>query len=489
MTTMKQAPRLMLGTAVASCLILTVGTAQFYPTRPPTNPYTGAPVAAPTANPLTGRPGPPQPGARSPYTGQAAPPAPGYNPLTGKMQPGLSGQRPTGEASGQWPRGAVPVTGKAGAGLEIFDKAVLQIMDRHGIPGAALAIARDGKLVYAKGFGWADLAAGTPAEPSTLFGLASLSKPLTALATLLLVERGKLSLDDRVFDRLKHIKPPPGARVDPRLRKVTIRQLLNHTGGWDRAVSGDPVTWSPQIARALRVPLPITDRQFASFMMAVRLDFDPGTKSQYSNVGYMLLGQVIETVSGQSYEQFVRQNVLGPTGMDRVFLSTARQRYGTGEAHCYLAGTNVQLPPMNLPMARAAAGWNASAVDMVRFLTAVDGSRGKKLLQDKTFAVMVAEPPPPVKARPNGTYPGLGWPFVGRSGKGHGYAHDGNWHGMRTFIKCNAAKGVNWALMFNVSMQPDPIDQGIIQDVAREFQEQIERTERFPDIDLFPTFR
>src|SRR6516164_106520 len=71
----------------------------------------------------------------------------------------------------------VPIKGKAGPGLEPFDPAMLKIMDRHGIPGAALAIAKDGKLVLAKGYGWANVAEGTPVQPDTEFGLASLSKP------------------------------------------------------------------------------------------------------------------------------------------------------------------------------------------------------------------------------------------------------------------------------------------------------------------------
>jgi CubicO group peptidase (beta-lactamase class C family) len=485
---MKQTTRLILGVAAGSCLVLAVGSAQFPSQRPTVSPYTGVPAAPAAANPFTGKPGA-QPGAANPLTGRTAPPPAGYNPLTGKTQPGLKTPAPTQDGQEAWPSDPVPTTGKAGDGLEFLDKAVLQIMDRHGIPGAALAVAKNGKLIYARGFGWADLARQTPVDPQTSFSLASLSKPITALAVLLLVERGKMSLDDRVLDHLKHIKPVPGARIDPRLRKVTVRQLLNHTGGWDRSVSGDPVTWSPQIARVLRVRLPISNEQFISFMMGVRLDFDPGTKHVYSNVGCMLLDEIIEKVSGQRYEEFVRRNVLQPMGGEKIFLSTARQGYREGEARGYLAGTGTQVPPMSLPMARAAAGWCASPVDMVRFLTALDGSRVKKVLKDETFESMVAPPPPPLKKNQNGTYPGLGWPIVGPSGKGYGYVHDGNWPGTRAFMKCNASKGLNWALLFNVSMHPDPIDQGIVTEAARALQETLESTERFPDLDLFADYR
>ncbi len=112
---------------------------------------------------------------------------------------------------GRPPEEAVPITGKAGPGLEPFDAAMRKIMDHHGVPGAALAIAKNGRLVLAKGYGWANVGSGEPVQPDTLFGLASLSKPITAIAILKLVEQGKLGLDVGVFDILKHIKPPRSA--------------------------------------------------------------------------------------------------------------------------------------------------------------------------------------------------------------------------------------------------------------------------------------
>src|SRR6516165_10308365 len=115
---------------------------------------------------------------------------------------------------GRDPFADIPITGQAGPGLEPFDTGMRTIIDRHGLAGAALAIAKDGRLVLAKGYGWADLVRGEQVQPDTLFGLASLSKSITAVATLKLVEQGKLRLDDRVFEIVK-IQPPAGARVDP----------------------------------------------------------------------------------------------------------------------------------------------------------------------------------------------------------------------------------------------------------------------------------
>jgi N-acyl-D-amino-acid deacylase len=454
------------------------------PGAPPYNPYTGPGLPAAGANPWTGAPAGP---AVNPFTNRPLPGNVAVNPFTGRPMPGGRALGPAAGPAG-WPLQKSPVQGKAGPGLEPLDGAVLAVMDRHGIPGAALAIAKEGRLVYAKGFGWADLGDATAVGPLTLFGLASLSKPLTALAILLLIEQGQLGLDDRAFDILKHLQPPRGARVDPRLSKITVRQLLNHSGGWDRGISGDPTNWSPQIARALNVPLPITEEQFTSFMMTVPLDFDPGTQAHYSNVGYILLGQIVAKVSGQRYEEYVRRNVLAPAGVRRALLNAGNRLYFAGEARRYLAGTNVQLPPMDLPMVRAAGGWASTAVDMVRVLTALDGSRGKQLLKEATYRQMLAPPPPPLRPRKDGSYSGLGWPKVIPSAEGLSYLHDGQFHGMRTFMK-HSAKGINWVLLFNVSMQPDQLDDRIFAAALAEVHQRVEGFQQYPAVNLFDEYK
>jgi N-acyl-D-amino-acid deacylase len=382
------------------------------------------------------------------------------------------------------PKPGIPVTGKAGPGLEAFDTAVLDVMDRHGIPGAALAIAKDGRLVFAKGYGWTDLKSVTVSKPDTLFGMASLSKPITAMAVLRLVEEGKLRLDEPAFKLIAHIRPPRGARIDPRLGQITVRHLLNHSGGWNRTTSGDPINWSRLISRALRVPEPITQQQFISYMYSVRLDFDPGSRSEYSNVGYAILAQIIEKVSGQSYEEYVRKTVFEPMGMRTPKLHTTGTTYYPGETKGYLAGTVNELPPLRLPMMQGAIGWSASVIDMALFLTALDGSRGKAFLKPETFKAMLAAPPSPISPRPNGTYSGLGFYVVKVTKDGYEYFQDGHYHGMRAFMKRNA-RGLNWVLVFNGSMQPDMVDAQIIKDAVASVREKVEGMKEYPKIDLF----
>ncbi len=381
----------------------------------------------------------------------------------------------------------VPIKGQAGPGLKPFDDLMLKIMDRHGIPGAALALARGGKLVLAKGYGWANAATGEPVRPDTLFGLASLSKPLTAIAVLMLVEQGKLGLDDKVFAILKGIAPPRGARVDPRLRNVTVRQCLNHSGGWDRAVHGDPVNWEPQICRAFRLRPPLSAVQFIAFTLSLPLNFDPGTEAKYSNVGYIILGEVVARVSGQPYERFVRDNVLKPMGIKRARPHAADGTYLTDESRRFLAGTLNMLPPMQLPMVTAAGGWSASVVDMARFLTNLDGSRGRPVLGDKARALMLEPPPRPLKPRDNGTYFGLGWDSVLRTDTTFGYFKDGSYQGMRTFMK-RLPTGVNWVLLYNASMEFDPQDREMTAATVGEVHKFVEGFDRYPDLDLFKEY-
>jgi N-acyl-D-amino-acid deacylase len=405
---------------------------------------------------------------------------------------GIGGLAATGQGSAQDQPPVpgfekVPIKGKAGPGLEPLDAAMLDIMDRHGIPGGAFALARGGKLLLAKGYGWANVATGAPADPNTLFGLASLSKPLTAVATLKLVEQGKLGLDDAVFDVLKDVKPPRGARVDPRLKDVTVRQCLNHSGGWDRGVKGDPANWEPQICRAYRVRPPLSSRQFIEFMLGRPLDFNPGTQQKYSNVGFVIMGDVIAKVSGQPYERYVIDNVLRPMGVARAGLHAFEGKYLAGEAVRCLAGTLVALPAMLLPMINAAGGWSASVVDMVRFLTNLDGSRGEPVLGAKMRQAMVEKPPAPLAPRENGTWFGLGWDSVVVKDGAPGYYKEGSYQGMRTFLKRLPA-GLNWALLYNASLEFDPYDTRVAAHVAEEVHQIVEANDKYPDIDLFKDF-
>jgi CubicO group peptidase (beta-lactamase class C family) len=411
----------------------------------------------------------------------------GLSVASGALAPQLQAAPQQPPPGGRDPFADIPITGQAGPGLAPIDTAMRTIIDRHGLAGAALAITKDGRLVLAKGYGWADLSRSEHVQPETLFGLASLTKSITATATLKLVEQGVLRLDDRVFD-IVNVQPPAGARIDQRVRTITVRHCLNHSGGWDRMAQGDPIGWELQVCRAMRVRPPLSPRQFVTFAITMPLEFDPGTAQKYSNVGYIILGEVIATVAKQDYHRFVTEQVLRPMGITRAALHRQDGKYLPGEAVRYLPGTLIPLPAMLLPMVDATGGWSASVVDMARFLTNLEGTRGQPVLSEKTRRLMIEPPPPPLKVPASGVFTGLGWDNVMVKDKTYTIFKDGSYQGMRTFMK-RLPTGVCWCLFYNCSMEFDPIDTQIASAAIHDVRRVVEEIDRHPDVDLFKEFR
>jgi D-alanyl-D-alanine carboxypeptidase len=173
------------------------------------------------------------------------------------------------------------------------------------IPGAAVGIAHRGKLVYAKGFGFADVENEIPVTPSTAFRIASNSKTFTAVGVMQLVERGRLSLDDRVRTYLPWFTAKAKDRDSA---NITIRQALSHVGG----VFRDGITphWTDD-----RFPTKTELRRSVSRITVV---FENQTQFKYSNFGFALVGAVIEKVTGMSYADYMRENIIEPLGMTRT---------------------------------------------------------------------------------------------------------------------------------------------------------------------------
>ena len=138
---------------------------------------------------------------------------------------------------------ATAQTGTPVPSLAALDDIMQQALQRYGVHGGALAVIKDGRLVFARGYGLGDVAARVPVQPESLFRWESMSKTVTAAAIMRLVEDGKLNLDAPVFNILNQYSPYNGRWGDGRLSGITVRQLLQHTAGWDRLVSSqaDPV--------------------------------------------------------------------------------------------------------------------------------------------------------------------------------------------------------------------------------------------------------
>lgn len=219
---------------------------------------------------------------------------------------------------------------------ESFQKIIGPLMTKWNLPGGAVALVKDEKLVMAEGYGYADVAGGVAALPDSLFRIASLSKPVTAAAVLKLVEEGRLGLEDKAFAILSDLQPPAGATVDPRLADITVRDLLQHSGGWDRDASFDPMFRSREIAAAMGVPTPPDAATIIRYMRGQPLDFTPGTKYVYSNFGYAVLGRIIERTTGKSYGSVLTDDVLAAMGITRMRLGRSlKEDQAPGEAVYY----------------------------------------------------------------------------------------------------------------------------------------------------------
>ncbi|QKG20419.1 serine hydrolase domain-containing protein [Actinomadura verrucosospora] len=351
------------------------------------------------------------------------------------------------------------VGGAAGAGLGGFDSAVKTLMQARDIPAGALAVMRQGKLLLARGYTWSDDAA-LSIQPTSLFRLASLSKAVTATAVMTLVQAGRLGLDAPVTSLLT-LTPPAGGSLDPRLGQVTVRRLLQHLGGWDRDISGDPTYKDRSMAALLGVPLPVSKEDMVRYGAGWKLDHDPGTTYAYSNYGYLLLGQIVEKVSGMDYASYVQQKVLGPLGITRMRPGRSLEKdrapgevpyfsQRTGPSVFDAAGTTVPAPygSFNVENRTAMGGWLASAVDYVRFTKIFDG--GTSVLNSASLASVFAKPETGLNS--GGSYYGFGW-FARDVTGGRNTWHDGAYDGTSTIVT-RRYDGVTWALLFDQRDDP-----------------------------------
>ena len=307
---------------------------------------------------------------------------------------GCTGGEPTTPPVSPPAQPEIPISGAAVPGMGSYDRIISDFMRKHAIPGGAVAVMRNGKLIYARGFGYADVENRTVVLPDALFRIASVSKTITSAAIMTLVEDGKLALDDRVAPFIAHLTPAPGATVDPRWEQITIRHLLNHTGGWDRQKPNggfDPIDRPAIAAGAVNAPAPASAETLVRYMKGMPLDFDPGARFAYSNFGYIVLGRVIERVSGMRYEEYARARVLQPVGATRTRQGKSRMRDAlAGEVKYYWPGSGVNAPPVpsvfpgegtvplnyggfHLEAGDASGAWVSSTVDLLRLAGGVDG--------------------------------------------------------------------------------------------------------------------
>jgi CubicO group peptidase (beta-lactamase class C family) len=297
-----------------------------------------------------------------------------------------------------------------------LDAYVTRVMRDFNVPGVSIAVVQDGRVLLAKGYGVRKLGEPTPVDDRTLFGIASNTKAFTATALGILVEEGKLQWDAPVINYL-----PWFAMYDPFVtRELTIRDLLVHRSGLGLG-AGDLLWWPPstydrkEIARRLRYIKPAT-----SFRSAFA----------YDNVLYTVAGEVIETVSGKSWEEFIQSRILAPVGMagSTVRHSASAAGGNVATTHGPIDGRIRPVAPFASDNTNPAGGINSSASDMAKWMIVqLDSGRvgSGRLFSPRTARELwsVVTPlrppnPPPQLAPLRANYAGYGLGFFLRDYRG-----------------------------------------------------------------------
>mgnify|MGYP000876022799 CR=1 FL=1 len=380
-----------------------------------------------------------------------------------------------------------------------FQSIIPGLMSKWNIPGGVIGLVKDEKLIYTEGFGIADKTTGIGVSPTSLFRIASLSKPITAVAVLKLVEEGSLSLDDRPFIILDDLRPTYMSDLDNRIYDITIRDLLQHSGGWDRDVSFDPMFRSTEIAQEMGISPPADAETIISYMFKRPLDYTPGTKYAYSNFGYCVLGRIIERVTRKPYEEFVREDILAPMGIYgmRIGKSRANEKLPREVTYYDYEGapltisvfpddTNLVPWPYGgfyLEAMDAHGGWVSSAVDLMRFICHVDGrTKVPDLLEHKTVLLMITRP---LLQEWQGSawYYAFGWQIRPIYTEANWW-HTGSLPGTSTLI-VRANNGLSWVALFN--SRPKDSDR-FVSELDQAMWEAVNKVNKWPNKDLFLSY-
>lgn len=293
---------------------------------------------------------------------------------------------------------AAAATARADA-VDTFLKAE---MSRRHIPGISVVVVRDGKVIKAKGYGRANVETGAPATPDTVYELASVTKQFTATAVMMLVEEGRVKLEESILTYLPDL---PEA-----WKPVTVRHLLNHTSGIRSYTS------LPAFLANLRKDY--TQAELIRLVAGYPLDFPPGERFVYNNTGYFLLGMLIEKVSGKSYEEFLKERIFQPLGMTATRLNNRRAVIPNRAAGYDWAQNQLRNAEYLSPTQPFSAGALVSSVrDMAKWDAALNGER---LLKRSTLEQMW-QPSRLADGKTHGY--GFGWAIYDYQGQkvvGHG---------------------------------------------------------------------
>jgi len=285
------------------------------------------------------------------------------------------------------------VTGQDISGFTAIDDMIRDQMMLYDISASSVAITKDGRLVYARGYTW-DQPDVEPVQPTSLFRTGSIAKSITSIAIHQMIEDGLLSYDTRVAETLG-LQPQPGRSADPWLELVTVDHLLTHTVGWDKYEGGiDPMVFRDWlVALSLGVLPPPTRHEIATFMTGEPFQFYPGTRWAYCNFGYLLLQMLAEQVTGVDFPEYVHDNLFRAVGVGRARMAHTPRSDLAPTERVYVGDYEGDPYALTWENAYAAGGMVMSAPDLARLYTALfDDPGASGLLRSDTIASMLSMP-------------------------------------------------------------------------------------------------
>ena len=367
-----------------------------------------------------------------------------------------------------------------------LDSYIERFMRRWEIKGGSLAVMKDGRLIYSKGYGWADEEKGIPMSPGHIMRIASLSKLITATAIMQLCERRVLNLEDRVFGDGGILDCPQFSRIrDKRARSITVEHLLRHEAGFTMH-RGDPMfTTRSIIIREGLDTVPDMDR-IIEYALGDRLGYTPGTGFRYSNLGYLILTKIVEVCSGMDYEEYCQENILHPAGCYDMHLArnlyedrypNEVRYYETHEAEPVPAFDNSgdtlwrSYGGSNIEGLLGAGAWVASPAEFVRFTASIDGDPSvPDVISPESVRMMTADPDHP--------YRPIGWV---RAGEHSDWSRTGTLAGTSALVK-RQSNGYIWMFATNTSSWKGS---RFTRDIDRMYRTASSRIAEWPARDLY----
>ncbi|MDR9366773.1 MAG: serine hydrolase domain-containing protein [Balneolaceae bacterium] len=251
--------------------------------------------------------------------------------------------------------------------IQAVDQLITEIMNEYSIPGASLTISEDGRMVYSRNFGYANTEENIEMTDNHVFRIASCSKTFTGAAIMKLVQEGQLSFSDKVFGEESIFGMNYGTQpYGNRLESITLEDLLHHTlGGWGVSSGGDPIDYQPQLNHG----------DFISYVIDNwSLSYEPGEQFVYSNTGYFLLARIVEQVSGTSFKNYLKEELMGNETLSSLHVTTFDiEDRQPNEVEYYGQGSENQYVYTIADRRDGDAGVVISAEDLLKFVNAIDG--------------------------------------------------------------------------------------------------------------------